>query len=195
MPREEGEVVVEDNAIADPGQLAGDEEEVLEVATDGVDVAGDPQAADDDVVDAVNVDDVDVPEDEEVGAAVIGDPAVVVDPNARSIVKAQDANGLLVVVEDCGEEDGYDIADMDVELGVLVVVDAGNGSDWNVEVEMEDDVEVEHVDVRADMNGHVIVDTRGIVEDPDSCSPNSSSSGCLVTTPSLPASSACSSNA
>ena len=84
---------------------------------------------------------------------------------------------------------------MDVELGVLVVVDAGNGSDWSVEVEVEDDVEVEHVDVRADLNGHVIVDTRGIVEDPDSCSTGSSSSGCLPTEPGLPASSACSSNA
>ena len=187
--------MAEDNVVVDPRQLVGDEEEVFEVATDGVDVDGDPQVADEDVVDAVNVDDVDVPEDEEVGAAVVGDPAVVVDPDVRSIVKAQDATGLRVVVEDCGEEDGYDIADVDVELGVLVVVDAGNGSDWNVEVEVEDDVEVEHVDVRADKNGHVIVDTRGIVEDPDSCSTGSSSSGCLPTEPGLPASSACSSNA
>jgi hypothetical protein len=187
--------VAEDNVVVDPRQLVADEEEVLEVVTDGVDVAGDPQVADGGVVDAVNVDDVDVPEDEEVGAAVIGDPAVVVDPNVRDKVKAQDADGLLVVVEDGGEEDGYDIADMDVELGVLVVVDACNGSGWNVEVEVEEDVEVEHVDVRADKNGHVIVDTRGIVENPDSCSPGSSSSGCLVTTPGIPESSACSSSA
>jgi hypothetical protein len=159
MPLEDEHVVVEDTVVVDPRQLVGDEEEVLEVVTDGVDVAGDPQAADDDVVDAVNVEDVDVPEDEEVGAAVAGDPAVVADPDAHVIVKAQDANGLVVVVEDCGEVDGYGIADVDVELGVLVVVDAGHGSDWNVEVEVEDDVEVEHVDVRADKVGHVIVDT------------------------------------
>ena len=133
--REEGYVVVEDDVITDPRQLAGDEEVVIGVDNAGADVAGDSQVADDGVADAVNVDDVDVPEDEEVGAAVSGDPAVVVDPDARSIVKAQDANGLLVVVEDCGEEDGYDIADMDAELGVLVVVDAGNGSDWDVGVE------------------------------------------------------------
>ena len=84
---------------------------------------------------------------------------------------------------------------MDAKLGVLVVVDACNGSGWDVDIELEDDVEVEHIDVRADMNGHVIVDTRGIVEDPDSCSSGSSSSGCLPTEPGLPASSACSSSA
>jgi hypothetical protein len=49
---------------------------------------------------------------------------------------------------------------------------------------MEDDVEVEHVDVCDDMNGHVIVDARDIVEASDSCLPNSSASACLVTTPS-----------
>ena len=191
---EDDNVVVEDNVVVGPGQLVGDEVKVFEVATDGADVAGVPQVADEDVVDDVSVDNVDVPDDEmkkEVGADVAGNPAVAVDPDVRDIVKAQDANGLPVVVGDCGEEDGYDIAD----VGVLVVVDVGNGSDWNVEVGLEDDVEVEHVGVRADLNGHVIVGTRGIVEDPESCSPGSSSSSCLVTTPGCPPRSACSSSA
>ena len=112
-----------------------------------------------------------MPEDEEVGAAVVGDPAVVVDPDIQIVVKAEDANGLVAVVNDCGEIDGYGIADVGVEIDVLVVVDAGDGVDWEIEVEMEDDVEVEHVDVCADMNGHVIVDARDIVEASDACLP------------------------
>ena len=172
--------MVEDNVVVEPRQLAENEEVVLGVANAGADVAGDPQVADDGVVDAaaVNVDAEDVPEDEEVGAAVVGDPDV------QIVVKAEDANGLVEVVEDCGEVDGYGIADVGVEIDVLVVVDAGDGVDWEIEVEMEDDVEVEHVDVCADMNGHVIVDAREIIEVPDSSLSNSSSGVRPVTTPS-----------
>ena len=46
MPREDNNVVAEDNVVVDPRQLVGDEEKVCEVATDGAGVAGDPQAAD-----------------------------------------------------------------------------------------------------------------------------------------------------